>query len=293
MQAQLSWLEACTIGLLQGATELFPVSSLGHSVLIPAILGGSWSRDLDVSTPESPYLAFIVGLHVATAIALIVYFWRDWLLIIAGFASSLRHRRISTEYERLAWLLIVGTIPVGLAGLVLEHTLRAVLAKPSPTAVFLIINGVILFAAERLKRLSHEPDGEQADLDGVLSRIGWGKATLIGASQCLALAPGISRSGIAMSTGLLRGLSHESAARFSFLLATPVILAAGVLKIPDLIGPLGDGIRPQVILGSVMSGLSAYLSVRFLSRYFENRSLRPFAWYCVGAGTAALILLNT
>jgi undecaprenyl-diphosphatase len=335
VHAHLSWLEASTIGLLQGVTELFPVSSLGHSVLIPAVIGGSWARDLNVSSPESPYLAFIVGLHVATALALVIYFWRDWLVIVRGLATSIAHRKISTDAERLAWLLVIATIPVGIAGLLLEHTLRTVLAKPSPTAIFLIVNGLILFASERWKRKAVQADGaartspahshaagtrsgtqigtppniaERAstagsapadvveetvdDHDVEFTRLPLRRALLIGASQCLALAPGISRSGVAMATGLSRGLSHEAAARFSFLLATPVILAAGLLKVPDLMGPLGDGIRGQVLLGSALSGIGAYLSVRFLSRYFENRSLKPFGWYCVAAGAASLVLVN-
>ncbi|CAN5417105.1 undecaprenyl-diphosphate phosphatase [soil metagenome] len=304
LHSHLDFLEAGVIGLLQGVTELFPVRSLGHSVLIPAVLGGSWAKDLNVSTPESPYLAFIVGLHVATAIALIVYFWRDWLRIIGGLVSSARHRRVQTPDERLAWMLILATIPVGLTGLLLEHAFRTLLAKPSPTAIFLMLNGVVLFGAEWLRRRGEqtaEPvpisaETTQADpaveLDTELSSMSMGKAVLIGTAQIIALAPGFSRSGAAMAAGLNRGLSHESAARFSFLLATPVILAAGVLKIPDLMGPLGDGIRGQVLFGSLLSGLAAYASVRFLSRYFENRSLRPFAWYCVVAGAVALVLVN-
>jgi undecaprenyl-diphosphatase len=293
VSAHLSWLEASTIGLLQGVTELFPVSSLGHSVLIPAIIGGSWGRDLNVSSAESPYLAFIVGLHVATAIALIVYFWRDWVAIIHGLGTSIKHRRVQEDNERLAWLLVLATIPVGIAGLLLEHTLRTVLAKPSPTAIFLMVNGLILFASEWWKRRPvSAPVGEDEGLDATISRLPLRRALFIGTSQIAALAPGISRSGTAMGAGLLRGLSHEAAARFSFLLATPVILAAGVLKIPDLMGPLGDGIRGQVLLGSVLSGLSAYFSVRFLSRYFEHRSLRPFAWYCLVGGAVSLILVN-
>lgn len=313
MSGQLSWLEASTIGLMQGVAELFPVSSLGHSVLLPAVIGGSWAKDLNVSSPESPYLAFIVGLHVATAIALIVYFWRDWLSIVGGLASSIRHRRIREDNERLAWLLVISTIPVGIFGLLLEHTLRTVLAKPNPTAVFLMVNGLLLFASEWWKRRAPAgddaaaayrpaagsgstamlaPDRLNDEVDVSLSRLSARNAVIIGTSQTLALAPGISRSGVAMATGLTRGLSHEGAARFSFLLATPVILAAGVLKLPDLFGPLGDGIRGQVLLGSVLSGLGAYVSVRFLSRYFEHRSLRPFAWYCLVAGAVALVLVN-
>jgi undecaprenyl-diphosphatase len=286
----LTYLEAIVVGAFQGVTELFPVSSLGHSVLIPALVGGEWARDLDVSAPESPYLAFIVGLHVATAAALLLFFWRDWVRIIGGFVTSIRHRRLRTPDERLAWLIIIATIPVGVAGLLLEHLFRTTLGRPIPAAAFLIANGVVLFVGERLRRRA-EPT-EEADADNRLARMSIGRGTLIGAAQILALLPGISRSGVTMVAGLLRGLSHEDAARFSFLLATPVILAAGVLKIPDLFGPLGNGIHGQVLAGSIASFVSAYLAVRFLTRYFHTRTLTPFAIYCAVAGAASLIWLT-
>jgi len=293
--AHLSWGEAGFIGAMQGVTELFPVSSLGHSVLVPAWIGGSWARDLNVSTPESPYLAFIVGLHVATALALVVYFWREWRRLVVGFGTSLARREVVTAEQRLAWLLILGTIPIGLAGLLAEHWFRTTLAKPTPTACFLILNGVMLLLIERVLR--HEPAGEYVDerisgpkIDRRLARVPVLGALVVGSSQILALAPGISRSGVATSAGVLRGLSREDAARFSFLLATPVILAAGVLKLGDLAGPLGDGIRGQVLFGSLMAGVCAYLSVRFLSRYLANRSMRPFGVYCIVAGLASLVL---
>lgn len=296
MTHHLSWLEAGVIGALQGVSELFPVSSLGHSVLLPAVVGGSWARDLNVSAPESPYLAFIVGLHVATAIALIVYFWRDWVRILRGLGTSILHREVRTSDQRLAWLLVLGTIPIGLAGLVAEHWFRTTLAKPVPSAAFLVVNGVVLLWSERLRR-DDNIDSDYVDervsgpeSDKRLSTLPAGRAATIGASQILALAPGISRSGIATVAGLLRGLSREDAARFSFLLATPVILAAGALKLGDLAGPLGDGIRPQVVFGSVLSGVGAYLSVRFLTRYFARRSLRPFGGYCIAAGLACLVV---
>jgi undecaprenyl-diphosphatase len=292
----LSWLEAGVVGAMQGVAELFPVSSLGHSVLLPAVVGGSWDRDLNVRSPESPYLAFIVGLHVATAIALLVYFWRDWVRIIAGVVTSVTRREVRTADQRLAWLLILGTIPVGLVGLLSEHWFRTTLARPTPTACFLAVNGVILLVAERLRRRDPGLDSPYADeritgpeSDTRLARQSTGSAVLIGSTQILALAPGISRSGIAMVGGLLRGLSREDAARFSFLLATPVILAAGALKLGDLFGPLGDGIRGQVLFGSILSGVGAYLSVRFLTRYFANRSLRPFGVYCIVAGVACAV----
>ena len=148
MSAHLTYVEAVVVGAFQGVTELFPVSSLGHAVLVPALVGGRWAQDLNVSAPESPYLAFIVGLHVATAAALLVFFWRDWLRIVAGFVSSLRYRRIETPDERLAWLIVVATIPVGLAGLALERTFRTTLGKPIPAAVFLLLNGIALYAGE-------------------------------------------------------------------------------------------------------------------------------------------------
>ena len=307
----LSWLEAIVIGAMQGVAELFPVSSLGHSVLLPNVVGGSWARDLDVSSPESPYLAFIVGLHVATALALVVFFWRDWVRIVTGLVTSVARREVRTDAQRLGWLLVLGTIPVGIVGLLLEHTFRVYLSRPVPTAVFLALNGLVLLGAERLRRrapvprpagsaagdraggagaASARPVRSRRDPDEVIARMPVRQAVGIGTAQIAALAPGISRSGVTMATGLLRGLSHEDAARFSFLLSTPVILAAGVLKIPDLFGPLGDGVRPQILVGSLLSFVGAYLSVRFLTRYFENRSLRPFGVYCLLAGLGCLVL---
>jgi undecaprenyl-diphosphatase len=299
VSGHLSWLEAGVVGGMQGVAELFPVSSLGHSVLIPAWVGGSWARDLNVAAPESPYLAFIVGLHVATAIALIIYFWRDWVRIITGLVSSIVHREVRTSDQRLAWLLILSTIPVGIVGLVGEHWFRTTLAKPTPTAVFLAINGLVLLAAEQLRRRQGPVETDYVDerrtgpeSDQRLADTPVKQSVLIGSAQIFALAPGISRSGVTMVAGMIRGLSREDAARFSFLLATPVILAAGALKLGDLSGPLGDGIRGQVLFGSLLSGIGAYLSVRFLTRYFANRSLRPFGIYClvVGLGSVGLFL---
>ena len=269
-------------------------------------------RKLNVSTPESPYLAFIVGLHVATALALLVFFRQDWIRIIGGFLTSVRHRRIEQPYERLAWLLILATIPVGITGLLLEHTFRTTLGRPMPAAAFLFANGLILAVGERLRRRAvagSDPEvgpGGEAQPDSIgelrasdpdeqsdvrLAALSFGRGTVIGSAQILALLPGISRSGVTMVAGLLRGLSHEDAARFSFLLATPVILAAGALKIPDLAGPLGAGIRGPVLAGSAASFVTAYLSVRFLTRYFVTGTLWPFAWcsLAVGAGSFAVL----
>jgi undecaprenyl-diphosphatase len=299
--SSLSYVEALIVGAFQGVTELFPVSSLGHSVLVPALIGGRWAQDLNVSSPESPYLAFIVGLHVATAAALLVFFWRDWVKIIAGFYTSVRHRRITTPAERLAWLIVVATIPVGISGLALEHLFRTTLGRPVPAAVFLTLNGLILYGGERLRRRATatvEVVPVQRDHDVLtaaderIAQLPLRHGLIIGCAQILALLPGISRSGVTMVAGLLRGLSHEEAARFSFLLATPVILAAGVLKIPDLFGPLEAGIGGQVLAGSAASFVAAYAAVRFLTRYFETRTLTPFAIYCVLAGAGSLLWLT-
>lgn len=310
----LTYPEAVVVGLVQGVTELFPVSSLGHSVLLPALVGGRWARDLDVSAPESPYLAFIVGLHVATAVALLVFFRADWVRVVRGALTSVRDRSVTTADQRLAWLIVLATLPVGVVGLLLEHTFRTVLGKPMPAAAFLVANGLILLAGERLRRRvpaavpavretapagrAGAPDAPApADLDGGvaadrrLAGVGTRTALFVGAAQVLALLPGISRSGSAMVAGLVRGLDHEDAARFSFLLATPVILAAGVLKLPDLAGPLGDGVRGQVLVGSVVSGLAAYASVRWLTRWFSTRTLTPFAVYSLLAGAGSLAVL--
>ena len=362
--SHMTYPEALVVGFIQGVTELFPVSSLGHNVLIPALIGGSWASDLNVSKPESPYLAFIVGLHVATAIGIMIYFWRDWLRIIAGFFTSIRDRDIRTADQKLAWMIIIATIPVGLAGLLFEHEFRVLFGKPVRAAIFLIINGVILYAGEKFRtRKSRQADAEleqqrreaalaasrptrtaapagagagtaagpgaagpgdpamagslrpshgagqraahasgqraerMAEVDRAiqadqrLAKRSYLAAVLIGAAQILALLAGISRDGVTMVAGMFGGLSREDAARFAFLLATPVILAAGVLKMSDLI-TLGKGIYGPILAGSILSGVGAYISVRFLVRYFRTRTLTPFAIYCVAFGVFAIVYLH-
>jgi undecaprenyl-diphosphatase len=353
----MTYPEAMIVGLIQGVTELFPVSSLGHNVLIPALVGGSWAKALNVAAPESPYLAFIVGLHVATAIALMIYFWRDWVRIIRGFFSSIKDRDITTPDQKLAWMIIVATIPVGIVGLAFEHEFRVLFGKPVLAGVFLLVNGVILFCGEKFRtKRSREADKqvalerraaaantvrEPAPAAGVaamgmaaagqggetivtapraghgshaaarpspaaeraaesaaavradlrLSTFGFVQAILIGSAQVLALLAGISRDGVTMVTGMFRGLSREDAARFAFLLATPVILAAGVLKFSDLIN-LGHGIYGPILAGSILSGVGAYVSVRYLVKYFQTRTLTPFAIYCFLFGLGSIIYLQ-
>jgi undecaprenyl-diphosphatase len=339
----ISYLEAIVIGALQGVSELFPVSSLGHSVLFPALVGGRWATDLSVVGNDSPYLAVLVAMHVATALALVVFFWSDWVRLVGALFGSIRRRRIRTPDERLVWLLVLATIPVGLAGLVLEHALRSTLGKPTPAAIFLALNGLVLYAAERMRRgdaagtavvadrgakVADGPAPDTAadmaadvdpsaptqvidmsgqdtvvlsglvdtltaggDADRRLARLSVREAVLIGATQILALLPGISRSGITIVGGLCRGLRHDDAARFAFLLSTPVILAAGVLKVPSLFTPQYHSVLGPALAGSLVAGGCAYLSVRFLTSYFETRTLKPFAIYCLAAGLGSLVYL--
>ena len=288
----LSFFQAIVLGLLQGVTELFPVSSLGHSVILPQLLG--WSDVVAAqSATESYFLALLVGLHVATALALVVFYRDTGARIIRGVLTSIGTRRIETPDQRLGWLLIVATIPAGLAGVLLEHSLRVVFAKPLAASVFLVVNAVILLGGEWVRRRSQgagAPRRQQATARGRrLDDLGFRMAATVGLAQVLALLPGISRSGITMVAGLVRGLDHEDSARFSFLLATPIILAAGVYKLPDLLGHNGDGVRPQVLAGSIAAGIAAYLSVRFLSRYFTARTLTPFAIYCLVVGLLCVV----
>jgi undecaprenyl-diphosphatase len=292
----VSYLQAIVIGLLQGITELFPISSLGHSVLLPAWLG--WDRLVGgQDADESFYLAFLVGLHLATAVALLIHYRRDWAAITRGFARSVSRRSIADRDGHLAWMLLLGTIPVGVVGLLFEHQLRVVFAKPLAAAVFLTLNGLILLGGETLRRRSAHSSRSNPRAAGSavatgsrrIDQLSLREAVGIGSAQILALFAGISRSGVTMVAGLRRGLDHEHAARFSFMLATPVILAAGLYKLPDLLGPNGDGVRGQVLVGSVVAGLAAYGAVRFLERFFRTATLLPFAVYCLVVGTLSIL----
>jgi undecaprenyl-diphosphatase len=357
----MNFFQAIVLGLIQGFFELFPLSSLGHTVLIPSWFGGNWALLVrQESLSESPYLAFIVGLHLANALAIFVFYLREWGRLIAGFFQSLAHRRIENDSQRLAWLIVIATIPVGIFGLVFEHTFRTLFAKPVAAAIFLTLNGCILFLGEWFRRRNLRAEaagaiaastaasngtatvetprattaaavssgGASSDLSagpaatgdvaplparrqrgGLLrrfrdermvamddvterdlnSRLSPWSALWIGASQSLALFAGISREGVTMVGGLYRGLSNEGALRFAFLLSAPVIFAAGALKVPDLTGSLGDGIRGQVIAGSVAAVLASFASIIFLSRYFKTRTLVPFAVYSVVFGLASVI----
>ena len=269
------------LGLLQGVSELFPVSSLGHSVILPKLVG--WHIDQKASS----FLTFLVAVHLATALVLLAFFWHDWVRIAKGLGRSLRDREIGDPDAKLGWLLIVATIPAGLLGVTLQDSLRKLFASPEYASIFLALNGLLLFAAEMLRRRAPETTDE--DDTRIARKVGWWQSFTVGAAQAIALLPGFSRSGASMGGGLLVGLSHKDAARFAFLLATPIILAAAVLKLPDLAGPQGDGIRGPALVGALCSAVTAYLAVKFLMRYFETRTLTPFAIYCFCAGTAAAI----
>jgi undecaprenyl-diphosphatase len=310
----VSYLQAIVIALFQGVTELFPVSSLGHSVLLPAWLGGSWTtlvtQSSQASSESSFYLAYIVALHVATALALLWFFRADWVRIIRGFVRSsirtFKSRRwdVAGTDERLAWMLVIATIPVGLTGVALEHTFRTLFAKPLAAAVFLFINGLILLGGEVLRRRVKARGASVGDTDhsidplsrraakvsdANIARLAYKDAVFVGGFQIAALFAGISRSGVTIVGGLWRGLDHEDAARFGFLLATPIIFAAGVLKLPSLAGSAGAHIHGQVMVGFLVCAITAYLSVRFLVRYFETKKLTPFAIYSLVVGAASIL----
>jgi undecaprenyl-diphosphatase len=285
-QTKITFFQAIVLGVLQGITELFPVSSLGHTVVFPALF--DWHNLVaSESKPESFWLAFVVALHVGTALALVAFFWKDWLAIIGGLWHSLRTRTITTPSERLGWLLVVGTIPAGITGVVLEHKLRVLFTKPLAASIFLVVNGFILFAGEVTRRRAQirERQAHRAPR----KELDFKEAAVIGTAQTAALLAGISRSGITMVAGLIRGLNYEDAARFSFMLATPVILLAGLYKIPDLLGPLGDGVRTQALVGALCAFVAALFSVAFLTRYFKSRTLWPFGLYCLVAGTFFIV----
>ena len=293
----LSYFQAIVLGVLQGVTELFPVSSLGHTVLFPTLFG--WNSLVhEQSAKESAWLAFVVMLHVGSALGLLFYFRRDWIKIIGAGFATLSKRRIETPTERLAWLIVIASIPAGIFGLIFEHQLRTLTAKPEAAAIFLIVNGLALFAAERYRRRAEVRElaiREGAKPDGAreLDTLEYREALVVGVVQSSALCAGISRSGVTMGAGLARGLDHSDAARFAFLLATPIILAAGLFKLPDLLGHLGDGIRGQAAVACAVAAVTAVFTVAFLVRYFKTRTLIPFAIYCLLFGIAMVIYTQT
>jgi undecaprenyl-diphosphatase len=297
LASALTYFQAVVLGFLQGVTELFPVSSLGHTVLFPTLFG--WNALVKAqSESESFWLAFVVMLHVGSALGLLFYYRRDWVQIVRAFFRTLRTRRAETSTERLAWLIIIASIPAGVLALALENQLRTITAKPELAAIFLMVNGCLLLGFERFRRRAEVRElaiREGAKPDGArkLDTLEYREALVIGAAQSTALVAGISRDGVTMGAGLVRGLDHSDSAHFAFLLATPVILAAGLFKLPELLGHLGDGIRGQAIVGCATAAVTAVFAVAFLVRWFKTRTLIPFAVYCLVFGGAMVIYTQT
>ncbi|HEX5192283.1 MAG TPA: undecaprenyl-diphosphate phosphatase [Solirubrobacteraceae bacterium] len=280
--------QAVVMGALQGVTELFPISSLGHSVLFPTLF--RWHNIVVwQSEHNSPWTAFLVMLHVGSAIGLLIYFWRDWAQIVAAFFRTLSKRAIETPNERLAWLIICATIPVGVIALILQTPLQDALSKPLAAAIFLIVNGCILLFAERYRRRAEvlelaEREGLNRKGSRRLSTLEFREAAAIGVGESTALIAGISRDGMCMTAGLGRGLDNADAARFAFLLATPPILLAGLYKFSDLTGPQGEGVRGAAVIAAIVAAVVAVFTVHFLTQYFKTRTLRPFGYYCLAFG---------
>ena len=280
----LSYFQAIILGAIQGITELFPISSLGHSVMLPSVLG--WN----INQNDNFFLIFLVATHLATAIVLFGFFFKDWMLIIKGVLRSLKMRVIdqTDTYAKLGWLIIISSIPAGILGLLLEEKLKILFASPRSVAVFLILNGFLLYGAELLRKRVKVTQNTHSDEH--IARISWKQAVKVGLAQCLALIPGFSRTGSTIGGGLLIGLNHEDAARFSFLLATPIILAAALLKLPELLIKSNINIIGPILVGSVVAGIAAYFSIRFLTKYFKTKKLTPFAIYCVTLGIVISLL---
>jgi undecaprenyl-diphosphatase len=284
--------QALFMGLLQGATELFPVSSLGHAVLLPSLLHWSYKQS------DPAFVPFLVLLHLGTASALVILYRTEWLAIVAGFVRAAWRGRIEEPNERLAMLLVLGTIPGGLIGFIGQQSLKQLFATPRVAAVALIVNGGILLGAEVLRRRSEHAGLSREQQEGEfkdVGQIGVRAAALVGMVQGFAFVPGISRSGVTMAGGLLAGLRHQEAAKFSFLLATPIIAAAGLLEVPELFTqnpPLGAGTLALYAASAVLAGLAAYASARFLIRYFRSGRLDPYGWYCAALGVVSLVLLR-
>jgi len=280
----LTYFQAIILGSIQGVTELFPISSLGHSVILPKLLG--WQID----QKDPFFLTFLVATHAATASVLFIFFWKDWKRILSGIIRSLKEREIKKNDTdaKLGWLLIIGTIPAGVLGLLFEDVLKALFASPSLVAGVLILNGMMLFFAELLRKKRKEE--KEAGSDGRIAKLTWLQGISVGILQCIALIPGFSRTGATITGGLLVGLAHEDAARFSFLLATPIIGAAAVLKLPELATQTGSRNLGPTLTGAIFSAIFAYLSVKFLIKYFETKRLTLFAIYCVASGVVLSLL---
>jgi len=279
----LTYVQAIVLGVVQGVSELFPVSSLGHSVILPALLGWNIDQGADF------FLTFLVATHFATALVLFIYFWKDWKRIIWGLLRSIKKISIQGDADaRLGWLLVLGTVPAGLLGLIFQNKVQALFASPKYVSIFLICNGLVLFGAEYLRKKKAVVANDQTvDKDAELAKLSWANSFKVGLAQALALIPGFSRTGSALGGGLLVGLDHEEAARFAFLLATPLIGAAAALKLPHFLLHIHSYPAGPIFVGALFAAIGAYLSIKFLMKYFKTNTLTPFAIYCVLAGAAS------
>lgn len=283
----LTLLQAAILGLLQGISELFPISSLGHSIILPGLLGWSINRHANY------FLTFLVATHFATALVLFFFYFNDWMRIIRGTLRSIRTRQLADNPDaRLGWLLVIGTVPTGLVGLLLEKRLQRLFVSPLYVAGFLALNGVLLYVAELLRKRARVADPVRDADQRLAAELTWWQSAKVGMMQMMALLPGFSRTGSTIAGGLMVGLVHEDALRFSFLLATPIIAAAAVLKLPALFVSMSPAAIDSALLGAGCAAVAAYFSVRFLTRYFRTRTLTPFAIYCLLAGLVSLGLLH-
>ncbi len=287
----MSWWQALFMGLLQGATELFPVSSLGHAVLLPSILHWSFKQS------DPSFVPFLTLLHLGTATALLVLYRRQWVDIVRGFFTAAIRGRISSDSERLAMLLLTGTLPAAVLGVFLEKPIKNFFASPYEAAGFLVVNGLLMLGFEVLRRRAERRAAPAAESREAVeesfsdaAHISFVAAAVVGACQALAFLPGISRSGVTIGGGLVAGLRHEEAARFSFLLATPVILGAGLIEVPQLFST--NVPWASYLAATVLAGIAAYVSARFLLRYFRSGRLDPYGWYCIAAGLVSFALLR-
>jgi undecaprenyl-diphosphatase len=282
-----TYLQAIVVGLLQGVTELFPISSLGHAVLLPAWLGGSWK----IFAADPQYLLIAVAFHFASAIALFLVFGRRWITILSSAWRGLRKSSSAGPGLPLLIRLIVGTIPVALIGLALNKFFEKNFGKPMFAAFFLTLNGVILFGVERLTNRRHAHARAKDSDAAIVERVSVGQAFIVGVGESTALFAGISRFGVSMSFGMLRGLSRSVAADFAFLLAFPAIIGASLVKLPKLFhhGAIAAGSTGPLLAGTVTAFVATFISVTFLVKYFATKTLRPFALYCVAVGLISLL----
>jgi len=278
--------QAVLIGFIQGITELFPISSLGHAILIPAWIGGSFGEF--ISEENEAYLLITIAMHLASSVALFLVFRKRWIRLISGTVQAVVSKNFQSTSFRVLSYIVIATIPVGVLGLAFGDYFQSIFGKPQYSALFLTLNGLLLITAERLSRrdITAELQDSDAEID---RRVSAKTAVAIGFGQSLALFAGISRFGVTMSAGLLRKLNHSVASDFAFLLSLPVIVGASIIKLPELFTTSANELLGQILLGSVISFIATYISVTFLVRWFKTKTLYPFAIYCLVFGMFSFV----